>query len=151
MLCETYLKEEFSSIYSRFLLRQVRQALFSPLSKCSIKIYSKKPKYFKIISFFSLSRQQFFVKNQGGEELCRTYGIAFWVSGSYLQPGTNREPILQIAAIKMASNMAARAFSRCNKAQWVHVAITCSRKHRGKTSADAQIVENIAENLNPFF
>ena len=30
----------------------------------------------------------------------------------------DREPILQIAAIKMASKMAARAFSRCNKAQW---------------------------------
>ena len=29
----------------------------------------------------------------------------------------DREPILQIAAIKIASNMAARAFSRCNKAQ----------------------------------
>ena len=31
---------------------------------------------------------------------------------------SDREPILQIAAIKIASNMAARAFSRCNKAQW---------------------------------
>ena len=30
---------------------------------------------------------------------------------------SDREPILQIAAIKMASKMAARAFSRCNKAQ----------------------------------
>ena len=28
MLCETYLKEEFPCIYSRFLLRQVRQAPF---------------------------------------------------------------------------------------------------------------------------
>ena len=32
---------------------------------------------------------------------------------------SDREPILQIAAIKMASKMAARAFSRCNKAQWL--------------------------------
>ena len=32
---------------------------------------------------------------------------------------SDREPILQIAAIKIASNMAARAFSRCNKAQWL--------------------------------
>ena len=32
---------------------------------------------------------------------------------------SDREPILQIAAIKMASKMAARAFSRCNKAQWM--------------------------------
>ena len=28
ILCETYLKEEFPCIYSRFLLRQVRQAPF---------------------------------------------------------------------------------------------------------------------------
>ena len=33
---------------------------------------------------------------------------------------SDREPILQIAAIKIASNMAARAFSRCNKAQWYY-------------------------------
>ena len=72
MLCEAYLKEEFSCIYTRFLLRQVRQTRF------------------------------FTVK----------------VATCSREPVGIREPILQIAAIKMASKMAARAFSRCNKAQW---------------------------------
>ena len=31
----------------------------------------------------------------------------------------DREPILQIGSILMASNMVTRAFSRCNKAQYV--------------------------------
>ena len=67
MLCETYLKEEFPCIYSRFLLRQVRQAPFFTVSKCSMKTYSKKSKYFKIISFFLLSRKNFLLKTRGAK------------------------------------------------------------------------------------
>ena len=60
-LHETYLKEEFPCIYRKFLLRQVRQNTFSRSVENN-------------------------VKNKGGEELCRTYSIAFLVSGC-------REPI----------------------------------------------------------
>ena len=60
-LHETYLKEEFLCIYRKFLLRQVRQNTFS-------------------------HRVENNVKSKGGEGLCRTYSIAFLVSGC-------REPI----------------------------------------------------------
>ena len=58
---ETYLKEEFPCIYRKFLLRQVRQNTFSHSVESN-------------------------VKSKGGERLCRTYSIAFLVSGC-------REPI----------------------------------------------------------
>ena len=58
---ETYLKEEFPCIYRKFLLRQLRQNTFSRSVENN-------------------------VKSKGGEELCRTYSIAFSVSGC-------REPI----------------------------------------------------------
>ena len=60
-LHETYLKEEFPCIYRKFLLRQVRQNTFSRSVENN-------------------------VKSKGGEGLCRTYTIAFLVSGC-------REPI----------------------------------------------------------
>ena len=60
MLHETYLKEEFPCIYRKFLLRQVRQNTFSHSDEN--------------------------VKSKGGEGFCRTYSIAFLVSGC-------REPI----------------------------------------------------------
>ena len=95
-LHETYLKEEFPCIYRKFLLRQVRQNTFS----------------------HSVEN----VKSKGGEGLCRTYSIAFLVSGCREpignQSGTNREPILLIAAMFLASKITASASSRYGKAQW---------------------------------
>ena len=88
-LHETYLKEEFPCIYRKFLLRQVRQNTFS----------------------YSVEN----VKSKGGgggEGLCRTYSIAFLVSGC-------REPILLIAAMFLASKITASASSRYSKAQWL--------------------------------
>ena len=60
-LHEAYLKKEFPCIYRKFLLRQVRQNTYSRSVENN-------------------------VKNKGGEGLCRTYSIAFLVSGC-------REPI----------------------------------------------------------
>ena len=64
-LHETYLKEEFPCIYRKFLLRQVRQNTFSH----SVENVKSKGG-----------------GGGGGEGLCRTYSIAFLVSGC-------REPI----------------------------------------------------------
>ena len=84
-LHETYLKEEFPCIYRKFLLRQVRQNTFSRSVENN-------------------------VKSKGGEGLCRTYSIAFLVSGC-------REPILLIAAMFLASKITASASSRYSKTQ----------------------------------
>ena len=76
-------------------------------------MYSKKSKYFKIISFFSLPRKQ---PGGGGGAKDFAGRIASYF-GSVVAT-SSREPILQIGTIFSASKMAARAFSRYCKAHW---------------------------------
>ena len=80
-----------------------------------MKTYSKKSKYFKIISFFLLSRKNFLLKTRGAKSFAGRIASHF----ASVVATCSREPILQIAAIFFASNMAARALSRCNRTQWV--------------------------------
>ena len=87
------LKEEFSCIYRKFLLRQVRQNTFSRSVENN-------------------------VKSKGGEGLCRTYSIAFLVSGCREPIGN---PFLLIAAMFLASKITASASSRYSKAQCLNV------------------------------
>ena len=115
MLHDTYLKEGFSSIYSRFLLRHVgKKYLFPPRSGYSIKIFFKKSKIFKLLLFSGHLVNNILSQIRGAKDIVASL-VSHFGSVVTTCSGDQSGPI---RAMFFASKMAASAFSRYCKAQW---------------------------------